>query len=92
MANNDGGQGWVVANIPYDLISVIMHRAAQRTRTVLYDPPVTASCDGLEARVGITVGCDESGNENEDSRGRISFAPPQVHVLRTDGLQYAEAA
>jgi len=23
MANNDGGQGWIVANIPYDLISVI---------------------------------------------------------------------
>ena len=26
MANNDGGQGWVVANIPYDHILVITRR------------------------------------------------------------------
>ena len=73
MANNDGGQGWIVANIPYDLISVITDKAAQRTRTKLYEPSVTTSRDWLEARVGITVGCGESGGENKGSRSGISF-------------------
>jgi len=88
MTNDDGGQGWIVANIPCDLDSVVMHKAAQRTHTELHEPSVTASRDGPEARVSVTVGCGGSDRENQDSSGRISFrAPPQVHVLRTNGLQ-----
>jgi len=74
MANNDGGQGWIVANIPYDLVSVIVHRAAQRTHTELYERSVTAGRDGPETRVGLTVGCGESDGENKVRCGRIPFA------------------
>ena len=64
MANNDGGQGWVVANVPYDPISAIARRDIQYIRTVLYQSPVTACRNGLEARVGIAVGCDGCGDEH----------------------------
>jgi len=73
MANNDGGQGWIVANIPYDLVSVIKHSTTQRTHTELYEPSVTAGRDGPKARVGVTVGCCESDGENKDSRDRTPF-------------------
>ena len=73
MANNDGGQGWIVANIPYDLVSVIVHGATQRTHTELYNSSVTASRDGTEARVGFTVGCGESDGKNRDGHS-IPFA------------------
>ena len=79
MANNDGGQGWIIANIPYDVVSVIMHKAAQRTRTELHEPSVTTSGDGPEARVGVAVGCGESDGENKNSRSRISF----THLHKT---------
>jgi len=73
MANNDGGQGWIIANIPCDSVSVVVHKAAQRTHTELYEPSITASRDGPEAGVGVTVDCGESDSENKDSRSRISF-------------------
>jgi len=64
MANNDGGQGWVVANIPYDHILAIARRTAKYIRTELRYSPVTARRNGLEARVGIAVGCDECDDEH----------------------------
>jgi len=73
MANNDGGQGWVVANVPYDLVSVIKCKTDQRIRTMLYESPVTPSSYGLESRVGFTVVCDENNGENKTSRG-VPFA------------------
>jgi len=64
MGNNDSGQGWVVANVPYGSISAIARRTVQYIRTVLYQSPVTTCRNDLEARVGIAVGCDECGDEH----------------------------
>lgn len=41
MANNDGGQGWITVNLPYDTISVIVCSTAQYIRTVVCHSPVT---------------------------------------------------
>lgn len=64
MANNDGFQGWIVANVPYDPILAIARRTVHYIRTVLLYSPVTACLNGPEARVGITVGCNECDDEN----------------------------
>jgi len=67
MANNDGVQRWVIANVPYYPISVIAYKNFQRIRTELYHGPVTARRNGLEARIGVTVGCYESNDEHKES-------------------------
>ena len=72
MANNDGGQGRVIANVPYYPISVIVYKTPQHIRTVLYHGPITASRNGLEARVGVTVGCHKNEDEHKEYHGRIS--------------------
>jgi len=74
MANDDGSQGGIVTNIPYDFASVIVYKTAhQQIRTVLYKGSVTAGRNGLEARVGVTVGWDERDDENQDLHDYISF-------------------
>ena len=74
MTNNDGGQGWIITNVPYDPVSVIVCKAPQQPiRTMLYHSPVTTSRDWLEARVGVAVGCDERDDEHQGRHGRISF-------------------
>ena len=68
MTNNNSGQGWVVTNIPFDLVSGIVRKITQRRiHTELYKGSVTTSCDRLEVRVCATIGCDECNDENEDS-------------------------
>ena len=73
MTNNDSIQGRIVANVPFDLVSVIIYKITQRQiHTKLYEGSVTASSGGLEARIGVTVVCGEHGDENEDSSAGIS--------------------
>ena len=93
VANNDGGQGWIIANIPYEFTSVIAPRPIQlQIRTELHNGSVTTSRDGLEARVGVTVGCSKRRMRRKTTMARALHTPPHVHVLRTEGSQKAEAA
>lgn len=74
MANNDCVQGRIVANVPFELVSAIAHKATQQQiHTKLYDGSVTTGCNGLEARVGVTVVWGEHEDENEGSWGHTSF-------------------
>jgi hypothetical protein len=93
VANDDGGQGWIIANIPYKLTSVIAPKPIQlQIRTELHNGSVTTSRDGLEARVDITVRCGKRKTRRKTTATRALHTPPHVHVLRTEGLQKAEAA
>jgi len=78
MANNDGGQGGIIANIPYDPISVIVCKAThQDIHTILHHSPVTTSRDWQEARVRMAVGCDERDNEHQYCHAWTFFTHPR---------------
>ena len=61
-------------------------------RTELYEGSVTTSGDGPEAGVGVAVGCGEGEMRSKAAAVRTPHTPPQVHVLRVNGSQKAEAA